>query len=142
MGYCLTKEIISEINSEIAQVGVAEFAAISERTEYEFMSDLFNKLESGKLLEILTISAQCDLCNWISERNLLDGDSFVVEFNLSLNKKRNLVLRCLCNINMLGDDPLFDVQKTISGFEDFNPEDLAEYPKYSLYFCDMDPKLP
>lgn len=124
-----------------APIGLSEFAAISERTENEYQTEMFGRLRAGKMFSLLTSSAEADLSYWIADNGYLNGKQFVVCFNLSQNRLRNVVLYCVCEIDMSRNEPKVNVLKMIPGFADKSPVEAYGKKGFQIFFCDMNPNL-
>lgn len=121
-------------------VSLAQFAATGGMTETEYSRKLFEKLETGNLMDLLNIDAQVRLGDWISEK-YLDGAHFSVVFRLSMNRVRDVALHCVCAMDMMQDEPKIFCKFALPGFIDAPPKELAGLEVFELGFEDMEPRV-
>ena len=118
------------------EVGLGQFAAICGMTEKEFSAHMFRKLEQGRLLDLLNLDAQADLSEWIIGQ-FFSGKEFVVVFRLSLNRKRDACLFCVCSVRNADREALVDVRHAIPGLIDNVPKEVLGLESFEVGFCDM-----
>jgi hypothetical protein len=121
------------------EVGLSHFAAIGGMTERQFCQRFFNLLNSGRLMDTLTIAAQAQLQEWIINNGLEDKE-FMVSFQLSMNRVVDPMVYCRCVVDMSGDEPKIRILEATPGLS-HNPPRNPGLPGFDLGFCDMNPLL-
>jgi len=124
-----------------SDMSLADFAARGGLTEPQYSLRLFQKLESGQLLDLLKVEAQFQLGEWIGEKFLDNQMHFAVVFRLSLNRVRDVALHCVCSMDLTQDEPKIYVKFALPGFIDAPPKELAGLEVYELGFEDMEPRI-
>jgi len=77
-------------------------------SEEELTSAFFKRMESGAVIDCLSIQAQAKLCDWIENKDLLCGGEFGIVIRISNKVER----RCVCCVDMSGDEPLVKIVKS------------------------------
>lgn len=94
-------------------------------------NDFFSALESGEMMDLLTVEAQFRLGDWISERGFLESAKyFSVVFRHAAGKVKNAVLHCVCAVDMTKDEPKIYVKHALPG--DAKPAEAEGLEIYEL----------
>lgn len=98
--------------------------------------ELFDKLQSGDLMELLTLEAQYDLGQFIERNEYVDNkEEFVVIFHIPVNKFSD-ALFCLCKMDLSGDEPKIFVRHAIPALYD-----ESEFNGFELNSCDLELRI-
>jgi hypothetical protein len=124
------------------EVGLGHFAAICDMTEGEFADHMFKILEDGRMLDLLKPDSAMDLEKWMLERfRVAIGDdgrisdkSIVVMFRLSLNRKRDACLYCVCSLREMH---CVEVHHAIPGLVGNVPKEAKGLESFEISFCDL-----
>ncbi len=125
-----------------SDVSLADFAAIGGMTEAQYSRKLFDKLEAGQLLDLLKLESQVKVADWIGEKFLDNQNEFLVIFQLSMNRVRNVALFCVCSMNMKEEEAKIYVRHAIPGFLDNPPKEVKNcIEQIVLNFDDIEPRI-
>jgi len=130
------------LKSKSLDVSLTDFAKNGNLTEAQYSRKLFDKLESGQLLDLLNIESQVKIGDWISQKFLDNSKEFLIVFKLSMNRLRNVALFCVCSMNLKDDEPKIYVDFAIPGFMDATPPEAQNITdRMILNFDDMEPRI-
>lgn len=115
------------------EVGLGHFAAMCDMTESEFADHMSKMLEQGRMLDLLKPDSAMDLEKWMLER-FRAGKDFVVAFRLSLNRKRDACLWCVCSLREMR---CVDVRHMIPGLVGSIPKEAKGLEPFEINFCDL-----
>lgn len=120
---------------EPAEVSLAQFAAIHGMSERQYVEQMLACLSSGRVMDLLTMNAQVDMCQWMLAGDLYRKKlDFLVMFRLSLNRADDVCLYVACRFR---DGGAIEVCQTIPGLCGRRPEEVGELPTFEVAFCDM-----
>jgi hypothetical protein len=120
---------------ELAEVSLAQFAAICGMSERQYVEQMLACLSSGCVMDLLTASAQVDICQWMLAGDLYRKRSnFLVMFRLSLNRADDVCLYVACKFL---EDGAIEVYQTIPGLCGRRPKEVEGLPTFEVAFCDM-----
>lgn len=129
-----------------AEVGLGHFAAMTGMTESEYVEAMFGLLESGRVADLMKLDAQVDFAEWLVGVAKSGVSEFLVTFRLSLNRKRDAALYCVCRLTGEGFFKMM-VKDAIPGLigagihEDLAPEAARGLEGFEVRFCDMETNL-
>jgi len=109
-----------------------DVAQSAKMTEFEYSSAIFSFLEKGDIINLLNIEAQADICDWINNNSLLNGNKFCLEIHVSMNQNTNIVIYCLCKMDLMGDEPKVIIDKNVMGLPNKKPKDFDNLISYAI----------
>ena len=86
-----------------------KIAACAKVSEEQLIKAVFSRLDEGRFTECLKMQVQAKFDDWINKHNLLDGSDFWIDIKFS----RKSSLRCRCNMDLSGDEPLLKVRQKV-----------------------------
>lgn len=100
------------------------------------IKSIFAAADSGRMMDILSLSTQADLGDWIEENNCLD-DKFVVLIPTETRHNKDIVLYCLCEVDFSGDEPCVRAKIT-TGLDGEMPHDMVGCPMFRVGLQDLE----
>jgi len=109
-----------------------DVAQYAKMTEFEYSSAIFRFLEKGDVINLLNLESQADICDWINNNSLLNGNKFCLEIHISMNKNTNIVLYCLCRMDLMDNEPKVTVDKNVMGLPNKKPKEFDNLISYTI----------
>lgn len=109
-----------------------DVAKSAKMTEFEYGTSIFRFLENGDIINTLNLEAQANICDWINEHSLLNGKPFCIEIHISMSLQTNIVVYCLCKMNLMEDEPKVTVEKNVMGLLNNKPKEFDNLLSYVI----------
>ena len=146
MGFSLTgqevlpvpKGFLGPEADEDREVSMAHFAAICGITQRQFMMRMYGEIMSGSVAKLLKESAQEDFLEWAAERFYDEEKEALLFIRLSLNRKRDVGLYCVLDLETPDVFPRIPVKYVIPGFGGCPPRKHGGLSGFEVSFCDME----
>ena len=103
-------------------------------TESECMHAVLSSIREGKLMDVMSVLAQAEMCDWIEENDLLFGGHFLVVIDMG-----EKVIFCECRVDLSQEDPLITTERVDRGKNRADiPGWAPELPTWEIPFWMME----
>jgi hypothetical protein len=128
---------------EAVHRGLADVAAESGTSERRMAKELMSRVQSGDMMNLLSVGAQADLSEWATNNGLVEstGQRFMMAIRLSEGRKHDAMLFCACTVDLSGDDAIIRCLISIPGVSGAAPAIMRGMKSFEVAMRSLDLKM-